>query len=260
MHKLRTSLAVGLGSLSLAALSLAAAAPAGASTIETTSNPALAGYQAPVTSWNFRYIATTFTVPEYACNYTSPDSFESAGVALNFSSLTSGGGLSGAGIGVTCYGSTPMVGWSVYSLNHLASSGMGVARDDTISVSVYYDQTTGYDYFSATDQTTGQSFYTWAHKAGAANYHSYFVGDLVSNPLTNPPPPGSNYVLTPFWNTLATSYDGTHGYGGGLYGQWGWPDMVAAYNGAWLIAEAPVLYSTDGGDYNTFNVREYGNA
>jgi hypothetical protein len=216
-------------------------ATAAGATVKDTGNPALAGYQAGNGSWNFRYVTTTLRVPEGACN---SDDFVAGGVEL-------AGNNSLAATGVFCVNGVPTAGWSTRSLNHIAAGGFVVQGDDDIQVSTYYDQTTGYDYFYATDLTTGVSD-TWAHKAGVAEYHYARAGNLVNNPLLFPPAPGTNYILTYFWDSGVTSYNGTHGTG--LNGAWG-VQQVQAVHGAHINAQAPVLFDSG----TSFNVRVYGN-
>jgi hypothetical protein len=239
----RGALAVGASLLTLGVMGTTMASAAASATIVTTGNPAYAGYQSGGGGWYFRYVTTTFVVPELAC--TGQDDFVAAGAEL-------WGNNTYAAAGVQCEGSTPVAGWTTRSLSHLAGGGLIVADDDAITVSVFYDQTTGFDYFSATNDTTGASN-NWAHRAGAAQYSHAFAEALVNNPLRDPPPGGDNYVLVPFYGTGVTSVSGVHGSGGGLNGPWG-VSMVVAMNGAHLIAEAPVLYNND----TTFNVRVFG--
>jgi hypothetical protein len=226
--------------LTFGAVSMMLTTAAGAAI--NTSNAA--GYQAGNGAWSFRYVQTTFTVPELAC--TGQDDFLAAGAILQ-------GSLANATVGVACDGSVPQAGWGTTSLTSQAGGSLAVHGDDNITVAIYYDQTTGYDYFYATDNTTGASA-TWAHKAGVAEYHYALTGAYVNNPLQHPPAPGSNFVLVPFTGSTVTSYDGTRGTG--LNGPWGGATELQAVNGAHVIAAAPALFK--GG--STFNVRVYGNA
>lgn len=215
-------------------------ASAAGATVNTSNE---AGYRAGNGAWNFRYVTTTFTVPELAC--TGRDDFQAAGVILQ-------GSLANATVGVSCNGSTPMAGWSTTSLTHHAGGALAVSGDDNVTVAAYYDTTTGFDYFYATDNTNGHSA-TWAHKAGVAEYHFALAGAVVNNPLQHAPSPGNSFILVPFSNSGVTSYDGTHG--SGLNGPWGVTGLQAV-NGAHVIAAAPVLYN----NWTTFNVRVIGNA
>lgn len=239
----RGAVAVAGALLTFGAVSTMMAGAAGAGVITNTSG--IAGYVAGNGSYSFRYATTTFSVPEYAC---VSDDFVAGGIEL-VGSL--GSTHDNAVIGVHCIGHTPWVYWSTTSLTHLASGGLIVSDDDNVTVSVYYDATTGYDYFYVTDNTSGASD-SWAHKAGVAEYHYDYNVAVVNDPLHYPPPPGSNYALVTFTNSGLTTYSGVHGTG--LNGPWGYNELEAV-NGAHVVAAAPVLYN----GYSTFNVRIYGN-
>jgi hypothetical protein len=229
-------------------------AGAAGATIVSTGNPAAAGYQAGNGSWNFRYVTTTLRVPQN-CGTNSPNpspggDFRAGGVELRGNPLNSASNFSTASLAVVCNGGTPRVYWGTQSLYNVHFGGLIVAFDDNVQLSIYYDQTTGYDYFYSTDLTTG-NYANWAHKAGVAEYHYAAAGEYVNNPLLYPPAPGTNYIQTYFSATGVTSYNGTHGTG--LNGPWG-VQQVVAQNGAHIIAQAPVLF--DNG--SSFNVRVYG--
>jgi hypothetical protein len=232
----RGAVAVAGALLTFGAVSSMMAGAAGA----TTNDNNFAGYQSGNGAWNFRWVTTTFTVPEYAC---AGDDFQAAGPELY-------GNNSVAVIAVHCEHHTPVVSWGTVSLHKVRYGNLLVAGDDNVTLSIYYDQTTGYDYFYATDNTAGQSA-SWAHKAGVAEYHYASVGADVNNPLHFPPPPGQTYVLVPFTGTTVTSYDGTHG--SGLNGSWGVTEFQAV-NGAHVIAAPSAL---SGG--SSFNIDLYGN-
>jgi hypothetical protein len=239
----RGALAAGAALLTFGVMGTTMASAAAGGTIVTNGDPGYAGYQAGGHDYFFRYVTTTFVIPELAC--TGQDDFVGAGAAL-------WGTNSFAGVFAYCNGATPTIAWSTDNLRHPSGGNLVVSADDSVTVTVFYDATTGYDNFYATDNTTGRSG-SWAHKAGPAEFSHAYAEALMNNPLEHPPAGGSNYTLVPFLNTGVTSISGVHGTGGGMNGPWG-ISMVIAMTGAHLTAEAPVIYNND----TTFNVRVFG--
>jgi hypothetical protein len=80
------------------------------------------------------------------------------------------------------------------SLTHLTTS---VAAGDQISLSLYYDQISNLVHFKAVDQTTGRPLVATVQPVGVAQYKQAVLSADVSNPLPNPPPPGTSTVLVP---------------------------------------------------------------
>lgn len=220
-----------------AGLMLAGSAGASVNTSNT------AGYMAGNGHWNFRYVASTILVPENACG---SDDFVASGVELS-------GTLSSASVAVACNNGAPEVFWGMTSLNQVANGGLNVHGDDLIKLSLYYNQTTGYDNFYAHDLTTGATD-VWAHKAGVAQYIHAAAATVVNNPLLYPPSPGTSYILVKNTSTEVTSTNGTHG--AGINGPWGAAQRMQAMNGAHVIANAPNLFENGQG----FDVRVYGNS
>jgi hypothetical protein len=237
----RGAVAVAGALLTFGAVSTMLAIAAGASA-NVINRAREAGWQSGNGSWTFRWVQTTFTVPVNACG---SDDFQTASASLKSAQAM-------AIVGVGCVSGVPRAGWSTTGLMNPASGSFAVHGGDSVSVSIYYDKSTGYDYFHAKDNTTGMTR-NWANKAGAASYHYAFTYAEVNNPLQYPPPPGTNYVLVPYTGSSVTSLDGTHGQG--LNGPWG-VTQVQAVNGSQVIAAAPVLYNNG----STFNVRVYGSA
>ncbi|HEY2578900.1 MAG TPA: hypothetical protein VGI74_21555 [Streptosporangiaceae bacterium] len=204
----------------------------------------VAGYHAGNGAWSFRYVTTTFSVPLLAC--TGDDDFVAAGVQL-------AGDHSTASLGVICNDGQPVAAWGTSSLNQVNGGNLIVSNDDNVTLSIYYDTNTGFDHFNVMDNTTDVSG-SWAHKAGVALYRSADAAMVVPNPLQHQPAPGTNGVLVgPFTKTTVTALNGTRGTG--INGPWGFRKLQA-FNGAHLIAKAPVLYN----GWTTFNGRTYGNS
>jgi hypothetical protein len=251
MGKILTRLTVAPAAvLAASALALAPAGPAGA-TINTTSQ---AGYQVGGPGhWSFRYIRAEFTVPQHAC---SSDDFNRAGIQL-------AGKVDSVAVGVACQGSTPTAGYQ-FGYNGTTWSNTWTfttkaLSDDLILASLYYDQGNNYVSMQETDLTTGQTLVNDTSLAYGAMYHWATALAQVNTPLVFAPNPGQSFVLVPFSKVGVTTYNGTHGKGGGMTGPWTMTGLRAV-NGAHADFAPRPLFSSEGGQYNTFNTREYGNS
>jgi hypothetical protein len=189
--------------LTSAAAADAAAAP-GAAAIRTAYSNSFAGYIAGG-AWRFRYVATS--LPMAACQ-APPGNNAEATIALRgphnevaHIDLTCGGGFGSVRFGAEEHAS---------GVFHL-SPGVG----NVLRVSIFRDQATGRDTFTATNTATGRTEKVAVHTPRADIYGQAQLGAFIDNANVTPPP--ASVRLWVFRNSDITSYNATHGT---LVGPW----------------------------------------
>lgn len=240
----RYSATLVAGVFALGVFGAATGGAAVAGTVLNTHNEA--GYRAGNGNWRFRFVQTEFTVPENVCS----DSYVGAGVML-------AGVTNNVALGVGCHDGFPFAGYGFGSTSttnpFLWTRITSVAADDVIFAQIYYDVANNHVFLYEYDKTTHILLTNDSFNAHSALYKWATAATWVTNPLHNPPAPGTSFILVPFTDTHVTSYDGTRG--SGISGRWGAHGLQAVH-GSHVIAAAPLLYHF----HTQFNVRLFGNS
>ncbi|GEM_PF-2082326 len=208
--------------------------------------------------WHFRYVRTTFKLPD-ASQFAAVTGSFGLSVQLWSESSTAVLGIS------TCTTSSCQLGGTAVSepynaavavFNHDAGhtvaysngSSPPMAAGDTVTLSIYFDLASGYDHFLAVDNTTGVSFGTRFADPGELYFTARVGAEFGFTPWSSPAggwaAPASRVRLAEFATTLITSYNGTRGT---LTGKWSSSPIILTSDGTSRgthLADAPVLWSS----------------
>ena len=203
--------------------------------------PDRAGYRAGFgTGWRFRWISTTFTVPDCAAE-SARHGWSDNGVALGPN------GQTGARLKVEC--ASDSAGASVdYQLTAGGIPGPEVPvpirppAGHSVTTSIYYDQAQGMLRFTVADGTTGRSLDRAVGVGPGIDYLGAGAGSFFDPRAVTPP--AADVRTGAFSSTHLTSYDMTRG---SLLGPWPTGQLIATTTGTAggdVIANAPALWDS----------------
>jgi len=207
-----------------------------------------AGYQASGTGWRFRYAQATVKLPDSSKSpYTGG---EGESVQLRASdetivlgvSTTQGGTGWNAAVAVEQQFGQGGCGTAAGCFTHVNGNSPTFATGDSVSFSLYYVHSTGYLYYTATDNTSGKVFSSRFLDPGALFTSARIGTEFGVDPWTA----GTGYTAPTSTKTLAsftairfTSYDGTKGFIGGA--KWTTDQILTTSTGtsAGVVIAAP---------------------
>lgn len=199
-----------------------------------------AGYRAGFgTGWRFRWISSTFTVPDCAGESAS-HGWTDNGVALGPN------GETGARLKVEC--ATDRTGAGVdYQLTAGGIPGPEVPVPirppvaHSVTTSIYYDQAQGMLRFTVSDDTAGNSLVRAVGVGTGLDYLGAGAGSFFAPRAVTPP--AADVRTGAFSSTHLTAYDMTRG---SLLGPWPTGQLIATTTGTAsgdVIANAPALWN-----------------
>ena len=199
-----------------------------------------AGYRAGFgTSWRFRWVASTFTVPDCASQPAS-HGWTDNGVALGPN------GQTGARLKVECADHGTGAGVD-YQLTAGGTPGREVPvpirlpAGHSVTTGIYYDQAQGLLRFTVTDDTTGNSRVRAVGVGTGLDYFGAGIGSFFDPRAVTPPP--ADVRTGAFSSTHLTAYDMTRG---SMLGPWPASQLAATITGTAggdVIANAPALWN-----------------